>query len=107
MSRESIQNIKPFLSVLIIISSLFAIVFLQMEERRIGYQVLKMTREFKKVNEAKRTKEIMLAKVTRPQLLESMAHAKFTLKKIQSEQIIHLSGPVIASAETSSRGFFQ
>lgn len=95
MSRESIQNIKPFLSVLIIICSLFTVVFLQMEERRIGYQVLKLTRDFKKTSELKRTKEIALAKVTRPQLLESMAHSKFTLKKVQANQIVHLAGPAL------------
>lgn len=94
MSRESIQNIKPFLSVVIIIGTLFAIVFLQMEERRIGYQVLKLTREYKKGSEIKRNKEIQLAKITRPQLLENVAQNQFTLKKIQSNQIIHLAGPI-------------
>lgn len=94
MSRENIKQLKPFLSVLIIIATLFSIVFLQMEERRMGYSVLKLTREFKKVQEEKRVKEITLAKVTRPQLLESMAQQKFTLKKIQANQIIHLSGTV-------------
>lgn len=94
MSRESIQNIKPFLSVIIIIGTLFSIVFLQMEERRIGYQVLKLTREYKKGSEIKRNKEIQLAKITRPQLLENVAQNQFTLKKIQSNQIIHLAGPI-------------
>lgn len=94
MSRENIKQLKPFLSVLIIIATLFSIVFLQMEERRMGYSVLRLTREFKKVQEEKRVKEITLAKVTRPQLLESMAQQKFTLKKIQANQIIHLSGTV-------------
>lgn len=98
MNRKSIKQLKPFLSVLIIISTLFSIVFLQMEERRMGYSVLKLTREFKKVQEEKRVKEVTLAKVTRPQLLESMAQQKFTLKKIQANQIIHLSGPVVETA---------
>ncbi len=97
MNRKSIKQLKPFLSVLIIIATLFSIVFLQMEERRMGYSVLKLTREYKKVQEEKRVKEVTLAKVTRPQLLESMAHQKFTLKKIQANQIIHISGPVETS----------
>lgn len=66
-----------------------------MEERRMGYSVLKLTREHKKVSEEKRVQEVALAKITRPQLLESMAQQKFTLKKIQANQIIHLSGPVL------------
>lgn len=92
--NENINQLKPFFSVLIVILTLFTIVFLQMEERRMGYSVLKLTREIKKAVEEKRTKEIQLAKVTRPQLLDKMAQSKFTLKKVQANQIIHLSGPV-------------
>lgn len=94
MSSENFKQLKPFFSVLLIIFTLFTIVFLQMEERRMGYSVLKLTREYKKVFEEKRVKEIALAKVTRPQLLDSVAQQKFTLKKVQANQIIHLSGPV-------------
>ncbi|MFS4458292.1 histidine kinase [Bdellovibrio sp. HCB2-146] len=79
---------------MLIILTLFSIVFLQMEERRIGYSVLKLTRQHKKVLEEKRAKEIALAKITRPQLLESVAQQKFTLKKVQANQIIHLTGPL-------------
>jgi hypothetical protein len=103
MSKENISQLKPFFSVLLIILTLFSIVFLQMEERRMGYAVLKLTREYKKVNEEKRGREIQLAKVTRPQLLDHMAQSRFTLKKIQASQIIHLSGPVekvVAKADT-------
>ncbi|WP_291515595.1 hypothetical protein [Bdellovibrio sp. ArHS] len=64
-----------------------------------GYSVLKLTREHKKVWEEKRTKEIALAKITRPQLLDTMAQQKFTLKKVQANQIIHLSGPVASDVE--------
>lgn len=63
-----------------------------MEERRLGYSVLKLSREFKKIHEEKHVKEVQLVKITRPQLLEHMAQSKFTLKKIQADQIIHLSG---------------
>jgi hypothetical protein len=94
MSRENIRQLRPFISVLIIIFTLFSIVFLQMEERRMGYSVLRLSREHKKVLEEKRVKEISLAKVTRPQLLDTMAQQKFTLKKVEANQIIHLSGPV-------------
>jgi len=94
MSSENFRQLKPFFSILIIIATLFSIVFLQMEERRMGYSVLKLTREYKQVWEERRVKEIALAKVTRPQLLDSVAQEKFTLKKVQANQIIHLSGPL-------------
>lgn len=94
MRRRDIRQLKPFCSVVLIIGTLFTIMILQMEERRMGYSVLKLTREFKKIQEEKRGKEISLAKVTRPQLLDHVAQSKFTLKKVQANQIIHLSGPV-------------
>lgn len=92
MSSENFRQLRPFFSILLIIFTLFSIVFLQMEERRMGYSVLKLTREHKKVLEEKRVKEIALAKITRPQLLDHVAQQKFTLKKVQANQIIHLTG---------------
>ncbi|AFY02818.1 hypothetical protein [Bdellovibrio bacteriovorus] len=100
MSSQNFKQLKPFFSILIVIFTLFSIVFLQMEERRMGYSVLKLTREHKKVWEEKRTKEISLAKVTRPQLLDSVAQQKFTLKKVQANQIIHLTGPLASEMNT-------
>lgn len=91
--NTSARQLRPFLSVTIIVITLFSIVFFQMEERRLGYSILKLTRTYKKSHEIKKNLEIQLAKVTRPQLLEKMAQQKFTLKKVQSNQIIHLSSP--------------
>jgi hypothetical protein len=70
-----------------------------MEERRIGYSVLKLSRLHKKILEEKHTKEIQLVKITRPQLLDHMAQSKFTLKKIQADQIIHLTGALVLTAD--------
>lgn len=99
MSSKSFRQLKPFCSVLIVIATFFTLVFLQMEERRMGYSVLKLSRQHKKILEEKHVKEIQLVKVTRPQLLEHMAQSKFTLKKIQAAQIIHLSGTTASVAE--------
>ena len=104
MSSQNFRQLKPFCSVLILIFTFFSLVFLQMEERRLGYSVLKLSREYKKVQEEKQVREIKLVKITRPQLLESMAHSKFTLKKIQADQIIHLSGSTALVGEVSPVG---
>lgn len=90
--RTAKKNIKPFLSVSMIICSLFALVFMQMEERRVGYHLLKIQRAHKQILEEKRQLEIQLAKITRPQLLERVAQTRLTLRKLQADQIIHLSG---------------
>lgn len=104
MNSQNFRQLKPFCSVLILIFTFFSLVFLQMEERRLGYSVLKLSREHKKIQEEKHVREIKLVKVTRPQLLESMAHSKFTLKKIQADQIIHLSGSTALVGEVAPVG---
>lgn len=88
---QRLQELKPLISVLVLISTLFSLVFFQMEERRLGYVILKMTREQRQAIEEKRAKNLLLAKVTRPQHVDHMAQAKFTMRKIQANQIIHLT----------------
>ena len=99
MSSEKVHQLKPLFSVLIIIFSLFSLAFFQMEERRLGYSLLKLNREHRESLEQKRSLEVQLAKITKPQLLDHMAQSRLTLKKLQSNQIIHLSGPVKFSAK--------
>lgn len=91
MNSSEIRQLKPFLSLLLIITTLLGLVFIKMEERRLSYNVLKLTKEHKKVTEVQKQKEIVLARLTRPQLLENMALKKLTLKRVTQAQIIHLS----------------
>jgi hypothetical protein len=86
-----LQQLRPFLSVLFIIMTLFGLVFIKMEERRLSYVVLKLSKELKKSIEIKKQKELVLAKLTRPQLLENVATQKLTLKRVKPEQIIQLT----------------
>lgn len=96
--QEDLKPLKPFLSILLIISSLFLIVFAKMEERRVGYSLIKLTREQKLVVEEKREKILKLAKLTRPEHVEKVAQDRFTLRKVQNSQIIHLSGSSVTGA---------
>jgi predicted membrane protein len=89
--QEDIQRLRPFLSVFFIVGTLFSLVFLKMEERRMSYVVLKQTREYKKATEIQKQKEIQLAKLLRPQFIENIAKEKFTLKRATQAQIIHLN----------------
>jgi hypothetical protein len=93
MSSNRIKNLKPVVSVALIILTLFSIVFLQMEERRLGYILLKLTRQYRQTLETKKNKEILLAKATRPQWVEKVASTRFTLKKAEASQIILLPNP--------------
>ena len=91
-SAEDLQSLKPFLSVLLIIATLFGLVFLQMEERRMGYVLLKLNREQRDIIEERRQRSSLLAKITRPEHVERIAQSRMTLKKVQAKQIIHLTG---------------
>lgn len=91
MNSHDIRQLKPFLSLLIVIFTLLGLVFIKMEELRLSYVVLKLTREYKKSNEISRQKEISLAKLTRPQLVENVATHRLTLRKIKPNQIINLT----------------
>ena len=96
MSRKNFNQIAPLISIFIILFSLFALVFLQMEVRRLGYVVLKQTREYKNLKDEQRMKVMRLAKITRPDRLRDLAVSTLTLSEAKSEQIIHMSGEKIA-----------
>ena len=92
VKQEELVPLRPFMSVFIIVSSLFIVVFAKMEERRMGYNVLKFTHSQRVSIEEKRARILQLAKLTRPEHVEKVAQDRFTLKKIQNKQIIQLSG---------------
>ncbi len=97
MSSPQFNQFKPFVSICIIISFFFLLVFLKMEERRMSYVLLKSNKENKKIVAIKKQKEIQLAKLTRPQLVETVAKSQLTLKRATQSQIIHLNPSVSLS----------
>lgn len=89
-------DLKPFLSVLLVIFTLLTIVFTKMEVRRMGYVLLKDSRQLKTLTEQKRLKEMTYAQLTRPERIETFAERKLSLKKAQKGQIVQLAGERIA-----------
>ncbi|MBX3016735.1 MAG: hypothetical protein KF767_02510 [Bdellovibrionaceae bacterium] len=85
------NELKPVLSIAIVIATLLGLVFLQMEERRLGYSILKMSRAYKAKVDERRALEIRLAQATRLEKLENMALNRLTLKRAQSHQVIYLN----------------
>lgn len=96
MSRHQLNHLKPLLSVLIVIVSLFTLVFLQMEVRRMGYVVLKQSREYKAHLDRYRLHNMEYAKATRPERVRGLAVSKLTLNAAKQSQIIHMAGERIA-----------
>ena len=96
MSKKQVSQLKPFLSVVIIISTLFVVVFFKMEVRRMGYSVLKKTQDYKALKDEYRMQVMKYAKVTRPERVKRLAVSKLTLNDAQNGQIIQLTDGRIA-----------
>ncbi len=90
MLSEDLKQLKPFLSIVIIIVSLFTLVFLQMEERRLGYEILVLNKDLKKSIDQRRVLDVRLAQALRPEKVEQVAARKSTLNKAISGQIIQM-----------------
>lgn len=85
---------KSLISLFLIIGSLFTLAFLQMEERRRGYEVLKLNRELKVLLEKKKLLEIKRLKALKPQKIENEIQARNDFNQADFRQIIHLSPAV-------------
>jgi hypothetical protein len=84
-------EMKPFVSISIIVATLFGLVFFKMEVRRVGYSVLKLVREERVLRDKQREQKLQLAKILRPGRLQSVATTRLTLKKAASGQIIQMT----------------
>lgn len=89
--KEKSNELAPFLSLVIIIFSLFCVVFFKMEIRRMGYSVLRQTREERKLRDFERQQMVQLAKITRPGRLQSVAQNRLTLKRADAHQIVQMT----------------
>lgn len=86
------HEFKPLLSIFIFVFSLFTVVFLQMEERRLNYELLKLNKEMKKTLEKRRIEEVTLARATRPERIEKEVQMKTAFADPSLAQIVHMSG---------------
>lgn len=93
---ETCREYAPFASLLLIVFCLFSVVFCKMEVRRMGYSVLKLSREERQMKDLERQQMIQLAKITRPERLQQVAQARLTLKKAEVGQIIQMTGRGVA-----------
>lgn len=84
-------DLAPFMSVAIIALSLFFIAFAKMEVRRLGYSVLKLSREERSLRDQERDINVRLAKATRPERLALVAESRLTLRRAEKGQIIHMT----------------
>ncbi|MAE73723.1 MAG: histidine kinase [Bdellovibrionaceae bacterium] len=95
MKAIAIQDGKPIVSLIIILLSLFFIVFFKMEVRRLSYSVLKSAKTYRNLHDDLVFKEIKLSRMTGHQRVNELAH-KLTLSEARVGQIIQLTGKSIA-----------
>lgn len=91
MSQQQMNNIKPFISVALVMLFLFAFAFIKMENRRMGYSFLKLAQQEKKLRIDKREKAVKLAKMTGPERVQRLAAQRLPLKKAGTGQIIQMT----------------
>lgn len=96
MSRARLNEFMPFLSVLLLVSTLFGLVLLKMEVRRMGYSVLKSSQQVRKLKDHQRLMSMEFARLTRPEQIRKYAVSILTLNDARNGQIIQLTGQRLA-----------
>ena len=96
MKRAGIDEFKPFISVLIVIVTLFSVVFLKMEARSQGYSVWQRARAYKKMRDIHRLKVIEYARLKSPSHLSRRLRGKMTRRDGELAQVIQISGEHVA-----------
>jgi hypothetical protein len=92
MTASRRQSWRPFLSVLIITVTLFTIVFVHMEIRRMGYALLNLAQTEREARDLHRERSVRYAELTGPQHLRRMAQARLDVKAATQGQIIQMTG---------------
>ena len=85
------SQVAPFISVALLSLALFFLAFSKMEVRRLGYSVLKLSREERSLRDSERDAAIRLAKATRPERLALVAESRLTLRRAEKGQIIQMT----------------
>jgi hypothetical protein len=99
MSKASpvTQNLRPFLSVVMIIVTMLAVVFFKMEVRRAGYTLLKISRAEKTAADENRLQKIAFHRLTRPGRIENLAQTRLALTKAGQGQVFQVAGNVLVA----------
>ena len=86
------HNFKPFFNVVIIICSLFVIVFFKMELRSMNYAFLMRSRFYGTLQDKYYKNLMRQAHLTRSERLEKWAHSRMTLNWAKEGQVILVIG---------------
>lgn len=85
------ESLRPYLSLMIIVVSMLGVVFIKMENRRLGYALLKQAHQKKVAEGQHRLKVMAYARMTRPDRVENYAQTRLDLQRASTGQIIPLT----------------
>ena len=86
------SSIRPFISVFFILATLFTIVFIRMENRRMGYAIFDLAQKEKFETQKQRVALVNLARMTSPERVRKLATEKFTFQSAKEGQVIRVTG---------------
>jgi len=90
--RKTASEFKPFLSVFIIIATLFTVVFIRMENRRIGYEIFDLAQKEKQETQKQRLALVNLARITSPERVRKIATTRLSFEHAKEGQVIRVAG---------------
>ncbi len=89
---KTTSSFKPFISVFIFFLSLFVVVFVKMENRRMGYVLLDLAEKEKQITQRQRLALVNLAKMTSPERVRKIATTQLTFQNAKDGQVIRVAG---------------
>jgi cell division protein FtsL len=89
---KTTSSLKPFISVFIFFLSLFVVVFVKMENRRMGYVLLDLAEKEKQMTQKQRLALVNLAKMTSPERVRKIATTQLTFQNAKDGQVIRVAG---------------
>ena len=91
MRQKTSESLKPFLSILIVILTLFLVLTLKMEVRRLGYQVWQASQVEKKVRDEHRRMTAAVAGSMGPHRIHDFALNTMLLSEPKRGQVIQMT----------------
>ena len=89
---QPMSELRPFISLIVIIISLLSMVFLKMETRMLSYSVLKQSQKLNQLQDRKRELAAELAQAMQPDRMRRLAVRKLSLQEAGPQQIIYMLG---------------
>jgi cell division protein FtsL len=84
------QGLTPFLSLLFVIATLLGVVFVKMEVRRVGYSVLRLSREKKIIESELKYQRLEILRMKRPERIEKYAQKHLEMQRAERAQVIQI-----------------